>query len=459
MNNLLQPADLFQEANTASKHVIETCARSVLRQVALESLDQLVDIQESQVVLTINHLKSVQRHCRLVADAWSAKLKERGHYQAAESIQNVVRLEENDLYNVNERDEAKESALITLQQSTTAETPPSPAFTATTPQNTTSCITSLARIRQLTRQDILSPEPLDKETLLISASQQLEQFGRTHQTDWPFSWSIIERKVQEIPSRLYKNKREAPVIELIPKAVWETQQKQQQQQHGEIAMEGEQPRELSQEARQLILQRRRRNVNSHLLPAQKRARLVVAPVEDVPRPASMQPEKIDLTRLDQVHDISQYIHMDASTTDYEPRDACLLAPLINLGHTHYTRQLAVDNPTTNTWSKRQWQSAQHKAKKERLGLHNDYKDADGSKSRVRRTVDASGMHWMDFDLGRTLLELGPENDKKLYWFDSVEVILLDEDTSDALDKVAEYSDDERKLEEEEDDEGDQGNIS
>ncbi|GKY91788.1 hypothetical protein MPSEU_000150500 [Mayamaea pseudoterrestris] len=430
----LQPFSLFQEANNASQLVMEKCARSVLRQVVLESLEQLVNLNEPQpqpqVIVTHEHLSIVRQQCRNLADVWCNKLQERGHFQAAASVRAVVEREEDNFYYDVDDD-------LIRQPTTTSE---KPAIASQEPSTVTDDMqvrypskTALARIRQLTKQDIMRPEPQDKDALLASANEQLTQYGQAQQTDWPYSWKLIERAVQNIPNRLYNTKQGTPTIELIPRSIWEKQQEQ-------LLLESDpdviDKPEYNNETRQLILRRRRRrrSTNTRDQHIAKRSRVALLIVEETPRVASTQPARVQLSlnSHDFVdHDIDQYVHAeDVSATDRI--DACLLAPLLSIGHTHYTRQMLVHAPCTSTWSNRQWKLAQRKARMERLGPHSVCKDADESRSKVRRTVDANGVFWMDFDLGRTMLELGPAEDKRLYVFESVEAILLDEEQNDAL---------------------------
>jgi hypothetical protein len=81
------------------------------------------------------------------------------------------------------------------------------------------------------------------------------------------------------------------------------------------------------------------------------------------------------------------------------------------------------------WQKRGWI-------KERLGDHRllqqDTREA-GQVSRILRTVDRHGRRWLDFDLGHCLLDVadsGHPAGRKLYYLDSLEVALLDEDSPD-----------------------------
>ena len=424
MTSLLEPSPLFKQANAASQVLIATCARSVLRQVVLESLERHVNLDNSQIVLTPEHLDSVRQDCRSVADAWCSKLRERGHYQASSVVQDVVRREEGDLYFVDE-EANEEDALHSQPLESTLPAASSADNTAPSHDEDEhrTHVTSLSRIRELTKQNLLGPDPIDKEKLLEEANRRLEQLGRQQRTDWPYSWDIIEQKVQEIPGRLYNTKREASVIELVPKSIWDKHQNQN----------ADHPQDSpSEQARQLVLRRRKRNINTKTLPISKRQKMA-PPVEDIPRLASTQPEKIQLTQLDDPHLIAQadrYLHPESISS--ETFDGYALAPLLNLGYTHYSRQHIVDARDTTSWSSRQLRSAQHRAKKERFGPHNAVKESEGTKSKVRRTVDLGGNYWLDFDLGRTLLELGQEDDKRLYWFETVEAMLLDEDTDEAL---------------------------
>jgi hypothetical protein len=81
------------------------------------------------------------------------------------------------------------------------------------------------------------------------------------------------------------------------------------------------------------------------------------------------------------------------------------------------------------WQKRGWI-------KERLGDHRllqqDTREA-GQVSRILRTVDRHGRRWLDFDLGHCLLDVadsGHPAGRKLYYLDSLEIALLDEDSPD-----------------------------
>lgn len=426
------PLSLWDRANIASSVIIQSAAKSVMRQVVLEYLEQIVPTREAKVVVTNEHIASVKRLSRQFADAWSAKLQERGHFQAAMLIQEVVLHCESNLYYTSVSGEDP----VVVQRSVPTAAPRNVTVDATeTSAGTTptTCVTSLARIRRLIQRDPLKEEPVDRMAWLKLASQRLDHLGREKLTDWPYSWSLIEKAVQDIPSRLYNTRREAPKLEIIPKSVWEKEQKSGASET--TSQETSLP--TIHETHKLLSQRRRKKSGPLLPPARKRPRTLALPVSEAPRPASSLPETVDLTLLHCHYDgldMGQYLH----SSDQEASssiDGCLLGPLLNFGHWHFTRQMMVDSPDTSTWSRRQWRAAHRKARKERLGPHTSRNESEESRTKILRTIDTRGNHWFDLDLGATMLELGVYSDRKLYWFGNVEAILLDEDTDEALQEM------------------------
>ena len=120
----------------------------------------------------------------------------------------------------------------------------------------------------------------------------------------------------------------------------------------------------------------------------------------------------------------------------------LLGPLRDTGRFHFWNQQLVDQANDDNATKpgtvrseRQQRLDKRRAIKERLGDHTEEKDY-GATGRVRvsrilSTVDPAGNHWWDADLGYSTLEwIDPTtNRRELYFFSSVECILLDEDDS------------------------------
>lgn len=426
-HHLPSPVLLFSEAHVSGQQVVDACARSVLRQVALKSLRQTVDWSVAstteqphsmQFELTMFHYESAQESCRIVTDAWCRKLELKGLKQTADQIKELFEREVCDLFH-----DVPPTDNYLRTKTTDAD--------AAESSRGSNAITSLGQILSVVRtSDALEPtadsvtKSMESSRLLAMASNKLDDLAGNNKTDWPYSWKVIQDKIREIPGRLYNTKREASVIEIVPRSVWEQQEDQQKTAD-----------QLADDARRFILKRRRRNMST-LPPSQtvKRQRKDRAN-EDIPRAASTQPASINLPPLDddsvQFSLLRQFIHSDADISNPHDPSATLLGPLTLLGRTHLAHQVVVDTPDISNWNPKRLRLAQHKAKAERLGTHFDAKDTNESKSKIRRTQESSDeAHWIDMDVGPSILEIGPVHDRRLLWFNSIEASLLDEDVDD-----------------------------
>jgi len=459
--------------------------------------------------VTGNDILAAQNLCRRVADAWRDGLLDRGHRRVADLVRRLVETELETLFFSAE--DSGETA--TAARALAEEVSPLSHLSDPERRNEFSYVTSLGRLRSIGRRggnDILAETERPKLPA-PEAIRQLDDLVLRGQSEAGLlgDWNAVQRFCDvEVPSRLHNAKRPRPEIELIPKSVWEKQQKKEQslrqmQQESLVGVGGcinpaQEEQTTADEVKELVLRRKRKTAirppPSASDSTTKRRRgqdylgcASISPFAAAPaRPANDDDgeqrwrwkrdvvdglSNVDRAKLDRcLHDTS------SQNCPAGPPPAVLLGALRDTGRFHHWIQSIVDRdrggadygsdadeeiaaPSTRRHDKR----AQRKSVKERLGGHVEVGDygqgpRSGLKlSRVTRAVEGScaggdvgdddsesrRRHWLHLDLGHCLFEWPAKEledkydydseqrmERKLYYFDSLEAILLDEDSSD-----------------------------
>jgi predicted nucleotide-binding protein len=222
---------LFQDANQAAEIYVKGCVRSVLRQVALESIQQNLIISDDNNLLTVTllYVHDAQDLCKHVANTWMEELLAIGHVQAACWLDEVVADGNEDLYYQNgTKNGLRRQRTATKRQDLAADLTGNEAEKTKHAMGTQ--LTTVSRLRSLGAETIW--RSLDKDSSssidLVAAIHTLDEWARTNQTDWPYGSRIIHKCSQALSSRVAVSKQDE--IEIIPKSLWE---KQQQQQHNQ----------------------------------------------------------------------------------------------------------------------------------------------------------------------------------------------------------------------------------
>jgi len=401
---------LFLQASVAAKEQVETWIRSTLREVSLQGIRSqlLADDNSNRLTLTENSIQAIQSLCRQVADRWSRKLDEIGHKDVAAWIQHIVETESSTLFAPLKPPSRDKSAAGNAQANN--DEPETPLRKpAKTPY---------IRLRQLGMD---KPESTPQDVV-----DALDRLGRERFTDWPYDWNMIQKAADQIPWRLYNRATDDTEVTLIPKAVWEQQQQQQET--------GEQ-KQTEQDAKKWVLNRKRKSTTRERLPSKQQKTLIQ---EDIPRSAmsgdgtcqwSMAEIEKEFTERDRKQ-LDSYLHSPSNETT-----SMVLGALRDAGQFHYWNQRPIDQEDDTGKSAKKLLRNQRRAIRERLGDHREDKDDEDRRvSRLIQTVDTSGLHWYDFDLGDCLLELNDPDtgNRRFYAFGSLEVMGLDEDSCHSI---------------------------
>jgi hypothetical protein len=414
---------LFQDANQAAEIYVKGCVRSVLRQVALESIQQNLIISDDNNLLTVTllHVHDAQDLCKLVANTWMEKLLAIGHVQAASWLDEVVADGNEDLYYQNgTKNGLRQQRTATKRQDLAADLTGNEAEKTKHAMGTQ--LTTVSRLRSLGAETIW--RSLDKDSSssidLVAAIHTLDEWARTNQTDWPYGSRIIHKCSQALSSRVAVSKQDE--IEIIPKSLWEKQQ--QQQQPGE-----EDP------TPQRILDRKRKSRPRPFVDDTSRRSIhrSESPPPRPPNDAEDWNQRTIVWTNDEQANLDRYLHdSDNSTATSTRIDATLMGGLVEFGRIQYYYDWSSNN-TNNTST--DYRIHKRRAAQERLGPHQK-QSTNKAHSCVLTTVHPRNQQCsFELDLTTSLMQLGTSNnEKQLYCFSSIEAVLLDEDDDKAIEE-------------------------
>jgi hypothetical protein len=478
-------------AEDVAQECVKAWTRAVLREVALQSLRARLHFEERQgnddgasdgggddhddggrlvVKLSNDAVDSARRLCQAVGMKWAEKIQDNGHFQVGEWIRSVLDAESEVLFYAPPPSESDGSS--SASEGTNLRRPVSSSTSAGKTgmqrgeenQNakwdrgsSSPLVTAASRLQIIGSRCLsdVESEPIDPET----AIQLIDNLADRRETDWPYNWTAIQEKCDDIPDRLHNSKRAKTELVLVPKSAWD--------QHDGDSI-GRMSELRDDEAEAFILQRKRKS--RHKIEQAKKTHLPTnegdyrsVALDDsgsTPRPASLvshvswSRDDRSLSMADQEYLDEAYIH-SAESSAREDGSITILGSLRDAGRFHHFLQGCADRTSSahapgsaggtlreassgrsagsRTIRQLKWQK--RGSIKERLGDHRliqqDTREA-GQASRILRTVDHHGRRWLDFDLGHCLLDVAepghPARRRKMYYFDSLEVALLDEDS-------------------------------
>lgn len=472
--------DLLLEATQAAQQNTLTTVRRVLRAVAVQALQQQLQIKRKQrrrddrdadahadwsrIVIESDDIVAVQTFCQQLASLWIQANRSVGNLKVATWIEQIVENESDVLYYRENNDEADQDEDGTQRDSGMNST------AAESMAETTSILRTSASkepSQQQQQQHFATPyarlRAIRPTPSLRSALQAMDRLGNRRQTYWTGSWGrTIQAAARQIPYRCYKNN--APEqIEIVHAS--------------QVDNDNSNKSTSSTKQRKAVdwlLDRKRKSVGRERLPPKRVRRKKKHAATDTDATSSEPPRppvengEYRWTYLDiqnsfsesQRRDLDALVVLDAEMQESPPSLA--VGALMDVGHFHYYRQMIVDNDeddedvlmphqhgpsaaATPTLIRR-WQ---RRSVLERLGDHvkadTDYGNyaKRASASRVWQTQAKDDMnnndnnteerkqHWRDFDLQLVTLEVFDGVERHLLTFETLQVILLDEDEGHA----------------------------
>ena len=470
--------EFLLEASQAAQRSIAVAIRRALRAVAVQALKQRLQNRSpsslsstldetdearyhhnNRIILTQRDIHHVQEYCLQLAKRWSQANVAMGNEQIATTIVDIAQRESATLYlrqdhhhggddddddinnnNSNSRvEDATSDNLSTTEEITTnPPTPPPPQ------QQIQQQIyaTPYARIRSLPARP------------LGDAIATLDRLGSRHRTYWTVSWRIVQAAAVQIPYRLYKNAAAEEVIEIIPAS--------------RAQPDDDTPK---RKAVDWLVDRKRKSVGRERLPP-KRVKLTssdktvqsVPPPPPPPRPpTSVSSCQWTIQEVQQSFDASQRKYLDklviggvssekgkVDTADDNNKEeeeddddeeessppSMMIGSLMELGHFHHYQQSGIDyseedGPRVTDLAKRK--RLQRRSKKERLADHVEA-DTDygatakrASCSKVVQCKDTTERKWRDLDVQQCWVEVFDGTTRRVLAFDTLEMLLLDED--------------------------------
>lgn len=483
------------EASKLAERTVKQWIRAVLREVALQALRDNLELvrggigtpehldgvgngdhpssttRRAILQLTNGALERAQELCRLVASRWSHKLKLHGLIQVCEWIQAVVDHEVDVLFyippNAQQIDNQRQRHPRRRPFPSTAPFPVARLQQrAAQGSIVESCpsqyVTALARLQFLGRnpREELAPEV---------AMRQIDDWAMHGQVDWPYNWNILQRASDALEFRLHNFKRRNRTdteLVLVPKSVAAALLPSSEEGDANDP-NGPNDRPFT-DAESFILRRKRKSRHKIQQSAahtdvmgkdnddEEEVEPQAVPSKDwPPRNASdlgecqWSAQDLLLSPEDRVYLEKTYLHPEAPDSDSAKATSTLLGSLSEVGRFHHWQQQAVDQgpPTALAGNGPEHWRQQRRSTNERMADHKVAQDVRGAEqaSKVIRAVDARGRHWMELDLGHCLWELPTDDDsdeaadtnphlpkqRKLYYFDSLEISLLDEDPKES----------------------------
>jgi hypothetical protein len=433
---------VLSEASVLAQASVKEWARCVLREVALQSLRADLSLYDARGTVEFNAgaLEKARCLCNAVGLKWIKKIRGAGHLETGGWIKDVLEKESDALFYSPVSPSSEPEAFRTPRERA------SPGVAAIR----SSLVTTSSRLRDIGAKLFADDVP-DGERVQ-AAIKRIDCLAEENGTGWPYPWRIVQEMGDNILTRLHNSKREKSELVVVPVSSLEGTASDQQPLRD--ANNGE--------AEEFILRRKRKSryklKQSTLLPADENiqgddrgtSREEYGPT---PRPAS------DVSRLtwstagralseaDQKNLDESYIHQQ----DDSGSPSTLLGSICEAGRFHrfvkYSEEEAKalscsSQGTSSTGARtvRQLKWQKRVSINERLGDHRlanqDTRGASNT-SHILRTLDARGRHWFDNDLGHCLLDCevteeiesgGQGKRRKLLYFDSLEVSLLDEDS-------------------------------
>lgn len=474
---------LFKQSYDAAQRHINTCICAVLREVALQVLQVHIQRRNSDISENENHdtlltiteeaITSARNICQALSKQWSSKLQARGRYRLAQQIEDVVSSNGPTLYYTELESisqEIIEAANCYLDAGRFQD-----------------FFTSWGRTRDLIRpvrskEEVFGQEfdTQQRDESMKKAIGWLDEWGEKRQTDWLYSWDVVQDVAREIPTRLCRSYNKESSDDTLTREyideqscnlfTYETKTKvvtldgDNNVGDDEDGMDGEgytldkdisSPRREVIDVRKMVQsiltkKRKNRRVLAHHF---KRQRKVddIPTTEPTPRAPSTIPTAQQIPSHTEWTDVERQ-RLDAYLHDNEVNEQprlLLLGSLSDLGQFHRYLQAPIDPtkrmsaPQLHRWTRRCW--------RERLGDHQEVEEpiggGGGSKkppsSRVAACLSPStNQFWHDFDLRNCLLEYSydlvsdaeypPPNVESrdniyLLAFSNIEALLLNED--------------------------------
>mmetsp|Transcript_25835 Transcript_25835/g.29548 ORF Transcript_25835/g.29548 Transcript_25835/m.29548 type:complete len:418 (+) Transcript_25835:28-1281(+) len=413
------PLFFTKEAQIDAESIVKGWICGVFRESSLQILRQQWNVRKSEdgvLELGINPqmLDECQRICRRLASHWEKRLVEGGQFQVATWVSEIAL--ENDFWSrdyeiMSKKKKSHRNHIQTVEDRAASVIRKPKEKSKTLEEN-------------VVEQGSNSQLPIFKlwhllqsETDVRILNEMLTQLGCEGNTLWPLDWKIIDDACRRIKNRLHKIN---PCVrfEVLPK---------------EVAVLKEQKEDIkvkqSVRVQKLLDQKKRRLLKcsgkcQRKARASKKSRLEEQMIANA-RPPSLQPaeevwhwETIKKSFIDVEKEKleKEYIHPD--NEDNLPSTA--LGALSSLGLTHF--HLCGGDKDVENYSDKQKRRIKKVLLLERLGGKKIMRDErKRPASKVARVKTDENEHFLEFDVGECMIELGG----KLHAFACVEMSLLD----------------------------------
>jgi hypothetical protein len=394
---------LFDDAEFAAKRAASRWIRAALRETFLQGMNQAWVVEEnSDGEYSVSVSKEGFEECislvKSVSDAWRAKLVEAHHERVAGWVKEVFQLGKSTLWDSVATSSAispTREIVVSNQQNQNSDDNPNN-------EDESLDMIPYCKLKRLGRKTSLD------EKLPENALQVFQTMGEKRESYWPLDWKLIEEATQKLPKRRQLAKKYPTTTDAISIR------------------------------------------DASMIPPAKRLKC-----NETGRPpsnlSSIASSTVVLSKQEQGY-LDRLINPDTSPADgqEERNNPCnLFGPLQKVGQLHFSKRLELNE---QSWTEKQIRCQRNAAVKERL-LPNKMAGSNDLRGRYRSKVlralspatAEQPKHYFNLDVGWTMMELldAKDNDinrddneptrRRLCAFSSVEMKLLDEDTSEESD--------------------------
>lgn len=488
---LPQMSDSFlQQAALSAEQSVREWIRKTLREVMMQALQNHIrpstsshhrDDDVKMAHLSLQDLQVCFKVVKRVSDGWRDELQKHKHIQTASWVQDVWESGRDNLWSqelslerwneiLASRRHATSSVIATNENGAgSSETDLSIGANATqndNPDVDAGTDNGLLKVPYCVLRTMVRPHSCqDDDETGDEILSKLKRMGQTKgQSYWPLDPQILEEAAQGIPKRQRcekKGPRKASraFYQLVPPSQNENNQQQGGEEEHESADSGDeeaiaQKKSSEQESsasHQIISEvlKRRRTIRAPPKKSMKRGQLQPTIsqsllIGEIPRPASTISTSSlntdELTAQEKEELQRSMIHSEEVVVDdEEPSPTMIFGTLQEFGSIHamIREQIKQDQGqrTMDDMTDAQRRRQQRAYVKERLAPHRSQKNQDPQKyrSKILRTEqdceDGTTKHFLEFDLGWSLVEYEKDGEKRLMAFDSIQAA-LEEKTPD-----------------------------
>jgi hypothetical protein len=420
---------LLEHANDSAKKLALRWIKSVFRQISVQTLARLWNVEENGRRLHISHanLKASEEMCTRLGTFWCQRLRDEGHGQMAEWVHQV--LDEKQFFTNDDE------TSTTLQNDETNDTTNNEATQEVEPleltESTTNKLMTITKIRQLGQRKIGEQEAPSLERV----SRTLDVLGRKGETDWPLEWSIIEDTVIQNRKRLHletlhgkprASTNNKTTYEVVPKSLVASQNNHVSEKDAILAAKEplakmiERKRKMAQE--QQVTQA---SSTAPLLPRLARPPSNLGGEQHF----NFQKDVVESLSLQEREKLQRTMIHTSNEEETEEMHS-ILGALQDVGDVHFQLQYGdVMDDFTENKRRREKQRAKRQRLFPREPIKQEKETKRAATKVVRSVVKEAEEQWMELDMNNCLVDVmdSETSQKRLCAFSSLEVMLKDED--------------------------------